>query len=346
MDNGWVTPAETPIYSKLQTQFRHSADNIINIINSLNLNSSSSSNVNNKPPNENTFNVLSDSITLGSSNKPITTTTMNSSKNSNNTNSNNSNSNNSNNSNITIINITSTSNKQQNEFEFETGGYLLKRLPVRVGEHGYYRHVVFVSPSDMRTVPITMGRFEVTEILGWDEQNEIVYFMAAPESKPGQRHLYKINLKLNATENSTRVYITSTTPKCLTCDNSWTTFRILNNITEWGASDGHGELEDFDIPNNCLYNRIYFSKGYSYYVQECLGPDTPSVYLVDTKTNTKMFVLHHGDGLRSQLYHLATPQIRIFNVEIRHGFQAQVRLCLPPGMKEEEEIAFPLILQM
>lgn len=48
--------------------------------------------------------------------------------------------------------------------EFEIGGFMLKRLPVRDGEHGYYRHVVFVSMSDMRTVPLTMGRFEVNKL--------------------------------------------------------------------------------------------------------------------------------------------------------------------------------------
>lgn len=226
----------------------------------------------------------------------------------------------------------------ENEFEFEAGGYLLKRLPVRDGDHGFYRHVVFVSPSDQRTVPITMGRFEVTQILGWDETNEIVYFMAAPENKPGQRHLYKINLRLNATEKSTRVYITSTQPVCLTCDNSWSTYHLLANLS--------GFDDDFEIPNNCLYNKIRFSKNFSYYVQECLGPDTPSTYLVDTQTNRKILVLNSGESLRHRLYQVATPQIRIFNVEIRHGFMAQVRLYLPPGMKEEEEIGFPMILQM
>lgn len=45
--------------------------------------------------------------------------------------------------------------------EFEIGGFMLKRLPVRDGDYGYYRQVVFVSMSDMRTVPLTMGRFEV-----------------------------------------------------------------------------------------------------------------------------------------------------------------------------------------
>lgn len=282
VDNGWVLPSEEPIYSKMQTKFRHS-------------------------------NATFDPF--GMPHDPANAT-----------------------------NSYLTQNITHSEFEFETGGYLLKRLPVRDGEHGYYRHVVFISPSDARTVPITMGRFEVTEILGWDEVNEIVYFMAAPEQKPAQRHMYKINLRLNATEKSTRVYITSTQPVCLTCDNSWHTYRILNNFTDVNTS--HYETDDFEIPNNCLFNKIYFSTGFSYYVQECLGPEAPSIYLVDTHTNMKIFVLNHGEALRYRWYNLATPQIRIFNVEIRHGFQAQVRLYLPPGMKEEEEIAFPLILQI
>lgn len=254
------------------------------------------------------------------------------------------------------------------EYEFKTGGFMLKRLPVRDGEHGYYRHVVFVSTSDMRTVPLTMGRFEVTKILGWDENNEIVYFMAAPELKPGQRHLYKIDLKLNITESPNRIYVTSSQPICLTCNPNNIKLRELNNnknhkkIVEQynlhnnNATDANGTLlitdesenaSDFDeIPNNCLYNKIYFSHDFSYYVQECLGPDTPSIYLVETKTNTKALILNNGDVLRNRVAQLAIPQMRSFSVEIRHGFHAQVRLFLPPGMKEDEDIAFPLILQM
>lgn len=104
--------------------------------------------------------------------------------------------------------------------EFKSAGFMLKRLPVRDGEHGYYRHVVFVSTTDMRTIPLTMGRFEVTEILGWDEPNEVVYFIATLPTKPGERHLQKINLKLNITENPNRIYVTPSQPVCLTCDNT------------------------------------------------------------------------------------------------------------------------------
>ncbi|XP_033243941.1 dipeptidyl aminopeptidase-like protein 6 isoform X1 [Drosophila miranda] len=243
----------------------------------------------------------------------------------------------------------------QTTYEITNGGYLLKRLPVRDGEHGHYRHVVFISSLDRRPVPLTMGRFEVTEIVGWDEQHEIVYFMAAPEKRPGERHLYKISLKLNVTE-SNRTYITSTQPTCLTCDNTEATYRLHRanpskmptRGDSWEDIVARLEPDDciYDIPKNCLYNRVQFSGDYSYYVQECLGPEAPSVYLVETASNDKIFVLNAGDVLRHRLSQLAIPQMRTFSVEIRHGFHAQVRLFLPPGMREEEEVAFPLVLHV
>ncbi|XP_017869836.1 PREDICTED: inactive dipeptidyl peptidase 10 [Drosophila arizonae] len=245
----------------------------------------------------------------------------------------------------------------QTTYEISNGGYLLKRLPVRDGEHGHYRHVVFISSLDRRPVPLTMGRFEVTEIVGWDEQREIVYFMAAPERRPGERHLYKISLKLNVTETN-RTYITSTQPTCLTCDNTESTYRLhrarSTNAAAWQRGEKWEDIVSrlepddciYDIPKNCLYNRVQFSRDYSFYVQECLGPESPSVYLVETSSNEKIFVLNAGDVLRHRLTQLAIPQTRTFSVEIRHGFHAQVRLYLPPGMREEEEVAFPLVLHV
>uniref|UniRef100_A0A1I8PFL3 Venom dipeptidyl peptidase 4 n=1 Tax=Stomoxys calcitrans TaxID=35570 RepID=A0A1I8PFL3_STOCA len=253
------------------------------------------------------------------------------------------------NSNVTMGNNENFQNitNGQTTYEITNGGYLLKRLPVRDGEHGHFRHVVFTSSLDRRTVPLTMGRFEVTEIVGWDEDKEIVYFMAAPEKRPGERHLYKISLKLNVTKTN-RTYITSSQPTCLTCDNTPSTFRLRNGRPAMEPEDVDEDEVDlvYVIPKNCLYNKVYFSKDFSYYVQECLGPESPSVYLVETQNNLKTLVLNAGDSLRNRLLQYAVPQIRTFNVEIRHGFHAQVKLYLPPGMKEDEEVAFPLILQI
>lgn len=217
---------------------------------------------------------------------------------------------------LTISNNTNIKN------DFEIGGFMLKRLPVRDGEHGYYRHVVLISMSDMKSVPLTMGQWEVTEILGWDEVNENVYFMATPKLKPGQRHLYKISLTLNVTKTPNRIFVSSTLPMCMTCDNGAHMFKLLSNSSGGNASENF-DSNIGDIPNNCLFNQCYFSKDYSYYVQECLGPATPSIYLVETSTMSKIVVLHSGDLLRNRLSQLAIPQIRTVSVEIRHGFHAQ-----------------------
>lgn len=252
---------------------------------------------------------------------------------------------------------------------------MLKRLPVRDGENGYFRHLVFVSTTDLRTIPLTMGRFEVTEIVGWDEKNEVVYFMATPVLKPGQRHLYNISLKLNTTDNRNRIYLTSSQPICLTCGSNNLKLQPIKNVpavieptqpplpdlltnenNEKNLTfldllqdhflDGSDDDDANRIPNNCLFNKVHFSKNFSYYVQECLGPEAPSIYLVETATNTKIALLNGGDILRKRMSQLAIPQVRTFSVEIRHGFLAQVRLLLPPGMKEDEDIAFPLVLHM
>lgn len=252
---------------------------------------------------------------------------------------------------------------------------MLKRLPVRDGENGYFRHLVFVSTTDMRTIALTQGRYEVTEIVGWDEKNEVAYFMATPVMKPSQRHLYNISLKLNITENMNRIYLTSSQPICLTCETNNLKLQQIKNVpavvepiqpslpdllinenNEKNLTfldmlqdhflDGNNEVDENRIPNNCLYNKIHFSKNFSYYVQECLGPEVPSIYLVETSTNTKIALLNGGDTLRKRIMQLAIPQVRTFSVEIRHGFLAQVRLFLPPGMKEDEDIAFPLVLHM
>lgn len=299
------------------------------------------------------------------------------------------------------------------DLALEFGGHLLKRLPVRDGEYGYYRHIVFISATNSRTVPVTMGRYEVTEIVGWHEEAHKVYYMATVEDKPGQRHLFEVSLVLNYTDKSSRIYVTTpTSPNCLTCDNSPATYSLLNqNFTNNSTAKKSNNATDTillkadlnqpaDIPaapptkdtapqktgkiflkqpenynqnkfnfidslmklklnsndeddddknlirNNCLFNKIIFSPNFGYYIQQCLGPERPATFIVDTSTNKKIFVLDSNDQLTDLLRDFALPQVRKMSVELKEGFLAQVRLFLPPGMKDEEEVAFPLILQM
>lgn len=81
-----------------------------------------------------------------------------------------------------------------------------------------------------------------------------------------------------------------------------------------------------------------------YYIQECLGPDVPVIFLVETHTNIRMAVLNAGTVLRNRVNALSAPQIRTIQVEIEYGYKAQVRLFLPTILREYEDVTFPLIL--
>ncbi|EAA12145.6 AGAP000848-PA, partial [Anopheles gambiae str. PEST] len=244
--------------------------------------------------------------------------------------------------------------------------YMLKRLNVRDGSHGYYRHLVLVLLGTKRTITLTMGQFEVTEIVGYDERHGLVYFMAAPYHKPGQRHLYKIPLGLEQLasmagggggtgssagssephqpetgrpgHNTSDVLLLrpfgSAVPYCVTCGR--------------GPTDGSDGADGGDPkrPNNCLFNRVSFNDDYTYFVQECLGPESPSTYLVEAGTERKVRVLNDGNELREQLVQLAKPQIMTFSVQIKYDFNAQVKLFLPPGVKEDDDLQLPLILHI
>jgi hypothetical protein len=54
------------------------------------------------------------------------------------------------------------------------GSCYLARLPVLEGQYGYYKHVCHVDIASRRTTPLTQGRFEVTKILAWDEENHFM----------------------------------------------------------------------------------------------------------------------------------------------------------------------------
>ncbi|XP_062536319.1 dipeptidyl peptidase 4 isoform X2 [Armigeres subalbatus] len=218
--------------------------------------------------------------------------------------------------------------------------YFLKRLSIRDGSHGYFRHVVLIPLETKKPIILTIGRFEVTEILGYDSVKQCVYYIATPEFKPGQRHLYKANLTLHSNVENISMNAKNVMIYCMSCEvgvRSWNSTERATNATKNERTYG---------PNNCMYNRIYFSADYAYFVQECLGPESPSSYIVDVASEYMIYVLDDGSHLRNILYELAKPQIMTFSVQIKYNFHAQVRVYLPPGIKEDDDVLLPLILHI
>lgn len=75
-----------------------------------------------------------------------------------------------------------------------------------------------------------------------------------------------------------------------------------------------------------------------YFVLECLGPGVPTSALYkSTMPMPKLLaVIQNNTRLRERIEKIAMPQIKTFPVQISGGYQAQVRLHLPPGLREDE----------
>ncbi|XP_054275243.1 inactive dipeptidyl peptidase 10-like [Macrosteles quadrilineatus] len=259
------------------------------------------------------------------------------------------------------------------------GNVYITLAPVRDGNAGYYRHIVSVNIPKKRLLPLTHGTFEVNKIVAWDHTNQIVYYLGVPQNKPGQLHLYAVSSAVP------RSGTPLTVPQCLTCgapvpaltthyEGAATLGSGTRDTYDWEdqpepattteeperkrrkKKEPSFRLEPLYRP--CTYHNIYFSPGLQYYIDECLGPGIPTVTLYTTYgKNTSapaieniqpqlLATLQNNSKLYDRISKVALPQVKTFPVQISGGYQAQVRLHLPPGLREEEITRYPLVLQV
>ncbi|XP_035703535.1 inactive dipeptidyl peptidase 10 isoform X2 [Folsomia candida] len=265
----------------------------------------------------------------------------------------------------------------------------LLRIPWRDGEAGYFRHVVWLDISSRKEIPITRGPFEVTEIVAWDQASQYIYFIAAPQGAPGQRHLYRASEK---SSNSTVI----SAPLCMSCIANSSVSKVVkkyqtgpqflrDELVELVTSNGSQETSRSPSPppsgaeegsmqtmlvtvnvtsaspnassvtiskrmllrlSPCLYNKVTFSSDNRFFVRECLGPGVPFVTLHTAPLGRLLYVLDNNTALKQEVADLGLPVIRTFSVEVSDGYKAPVKLYLPPGLREEEEFKFPLVLHV
>ena len=83
---------------------------------------------------------------------------------------------------------------------------------------------------------------------------------------------------------------------------------------------------------------------------ECLGPGVPSSAVFRIYWNKmspeRIFHIQNNSRLRERVAGVAMPQVRQFPVMISGGYHAQVRLYLPPGLREDEITRYPMILHV
>ncbi|XP_023716434.1 inactive dipeptidyl peptidase 10 [Cryptotermes secundus] len=208
------------------------------------------------------------------------------------------------------------------------GESFLLLASIKEGAYNHFTHIKHVTPSQQRIAVLTHGSYEVIRILSWDSTNHLVYYLGTQESKPGQRHLYKVHDP--ATDDPRRLQ-----PQCVTCDLGellWSSRYWYTNCTHFTASVSPGNV----------------SGSMSYYVLECEGPGLPLAGVHSAGTHRLLRILYNTRPQRTPvLKDLALPKMSSFEVPLSQGFRAQVQLLLPPSWREElRDAAFPVLVEV
>ncbi|XP_015186245.1 PREDICTED: inactive dipeptidyl peptidase 10 isoform X2 [Polistes dominula] len=259
------------------------------------------------------------------------------------------------------------------------GSSYISISPVSDGHAGFFKHIVLVNVLRKTQTSLTHGRLEVVKILGWNKVNNTIYFIGIPPMRPGQRHLYRIS-SLIPQDISPHPAI------CITCNAQFTKINNNQSSYHTTFSDrrngwmGNNLHEEYDVQTEspedkeqrrakekakkqkskashasnleeppCQYHHAIFpSYGLDYFVLECLGPGIPtiSLYKIDTPMPRLLTVLQNNTALREKISKIALPQVKTFPVQISGGYNAQVRLHLPPGLREDEITRYPLVVQV
>jgi len=188
------------------------------------------------------------------------------------------------------------------------GNSFLQILPMKVGEL-HYPHIKFHNENDAKF--ITSGKFVVTSILIWNEEDSKVYFIGTGESSsvgPGSRHLYVAKTDTNVEVD------------CITC-------KLLTQRNQ-----------------ECLLNSILMSPDGQHYVHTCQGPNIPEIVLRTVKNNTHevKYIFELNEDLEEKLENKSVSERMDLTVTVGEDYEAPVVMSLPKDYDPNRK--YPLLL--
>ncbi|KAM6459177.1 dipeptidyl peptidase 4 [Liasis olivaceus] len=158
-----------------------------------------------------------------------------------------------------------------------------------------YEHIHYTD-STGQMKPITSGKWEVISIAA--VTNNSLYFISNEfESRPGGRHLYKVDLK-NGLKKT-----------CITCDPK---------------------------EEGCQYFSVSFSTDGQYYKLNCYGPGLPYFTLQNGTTDKAIKTLEDNNDLKNVLKDIQMPR-KILKSIILHGQTFWYQMILPPNFDESKK---------
>ncbi|XP_044266873.1 venom dipeptidyl peptidase 4-like isoform X2 [Tribolium madens] len=171
-----------------------------------------------------------------------------------------------------------------------------------------FDHLVLTDVASGNAKRLTKGPFYVTTVDGWDEANSLIYFSGTGENAPAQMHVYVVNTE-------------TVEVKCLTC--------------EMNTSRGL-----------CKYASAVYSKDFSYVTKICRGPGPFLVEIHNLKDECDILIWEDNQALVDKLAKKALPVEKNLKVPLAGGFNANVRMLLPPDLDENGSKKYPAIVNV
>ncbi|EFA04427.1 venom dipeptidyl peptidase 4 [Tribolium castaneum] len=189
----------------------------------------------------------------------------------------------------------------------KAGSQRIEILPQPEGTDEF-DHLVLTDVATGNAKRLTKGPFYVTAVDGWDEANNNIYFSGTGENQPSQLHAYVVNIE-------------TLDVKCLTC--------------EMNTSQGL-----------CKYASALYSKDFSYVTKICRGPGPYLVEIHNLKDECDILIWEDNQALIDKLAKKSFPVIKNLKVPVPGGFNANVRMLLPPDLDENEPKKYPAVVNV
>ncbi|KAL1491026.1 hypothetical protein ABEB36_011684 [Hypothenemus hampei] len=175
---------------------------------------------------------------------------------------------------------------------------------------GSYRHLAIldITQGDSEEF-LTEGTYVVTEVLGWNSLNNLIYYTATDSNDSSIQHVYSVSP-------------TSKAITCLSCS-----------------------LKSKNGDNDCTYNSAEMSKDFSYLVLICNGPSIPDISIVSTESG-RILQWTTNEDLATDLAGISLPVKEKFEFPIADGFTAKVMLKLPPNLDRSGNTKYPMLVNV
>lgn len=117
------------------------------------------------------------------------------------------------------------------------------------------------------------------------------------------------------------------------------------HLYSFGVKDKQVHCLTCDYHEQCQYNEVSMSDTADYYVLQCLGPGIPRYALMNIDGH-EVERLENNTEFAENIAKKAMPVIRYDQIQLPTGEKLWGKLWLPPALKVEEILTYPLILNV